>query len=119
MVSFAQDLDQVHIYIVKVVEDALNLLYQEVRQLLNVGSKLDAKQEFELFHGIFRWTHNFEFHEQTIKEVIKFDQIKVDICIELLLDDILSEDFTEVLSLGCLLLLVGLGLVVLFLVRTI
>ena len=112
MVGFAQDLHQVHVYVVKVVEDTLDLLNQEVGQLFNVGSELHTKQEFKLIHRIFWRTHYFEFHEQSVKEVVEFDQIKVDICVELLLDDIFSEHFSEVLRLGRLLLFVCFGLVV-------
>lgn len=119
MVCFAQDFDQVDINIVKVVEDPLNLLYQEVRWFPNVGSKLNAEQEFELFHRIFGRTHDFEFHEQTVEEIVEFNQIEVYVCVELLLNNILSENLSEVLRLGRLLLFVCLGLVVLFLVRPI
>ena len=119
MVRFAQNLHQVHVHIIKVVEDPLNLLNKEVGSLFNVGSKLDAKQEFELFHSIFWRTHYFEFHEQAVKEVVKFDQIEIHIFVELLLDNILCEHLSKVFRFSCLLLLVCFGLVVLFLVGAI
>ena len=105
MVRLTQYLHQVHVDVVKVVEDALDLLHEEEARLFDVWPKLDAQEQFELVHSVFRRAHDFEFHEESIEEVVKFDQIDVHFRVQLLLHDVLGEDFAEILRLDRLLLL--------------
>ena len=111
MVGFAQDLDEINVYVVEIVKYSFNLLNEEVARLLDMGSKLNAQEQFELIHSIFGRAHDFEFHEQAVEEIVKLDQVDVHLRIKPLLDDVLGEDFSEVLGFSVLQLLFGVCLV--------
>ena len=72
-----------------------------------MGSKLDAQEQFELIHCRFGRAHDFKFHEKTVEEIVKLNQVDAHLCIKLLLDYLLGEDFAEALSFSILLLLFG------------
>ena len=111
MVGLAQDLDEINVYVVEIVKYSFNLLDEEVARLLDMGSKLNAQEQFELIHSIFGRAHDFEFHEQAVEEIVKLDQVDVHLRIKPLLDDVLGEDFSEVLGFSVLQLLFGVCLV--------
>lgn len=111
MVGLAQDLDEINVYVVEIVKYSFNLLNEEVARLLDMGSKLNAQEQFELIHSIFGRAHDFEFHEQAVEEIVKLDQVDVHLRIKPLLDDVLGEDFSEVLGFSVLQLLFGVCLV--------
>ena len=111
MVRLAQDLDEINVYVVEIVEHSFNLLDEEVARLLDMGSKLNAKEQFELIHSRFGRAHDFEFHEQAVEEIVKLNQVDAHLRIKLLLDDVLGEDFAEALGFSVLQLLFGVCLV--------
>ena len=111
MVRLAQDLDEINVYVVEIVEHSFNLLDEEVARLLDMGSKLNAQEQFELIHSRFGRAHDFEFHEQAIEEIVKLNQVDAHLRIKLLLDYVLGEDFAEALGFSVLQLLFGVCLV--------
>ena len=111
MVGLARDLDEINVYVVEIVEHSLNLLDEEVARLLDMGSKLNAQEQFELIHSRFGRAHDFEFHEQAVEEIVKLNQVDAHFRIKLLLDDVFGEDFAEALGFSVLQLLFGVCLV--------
>lgn len=111
MVRLAQDLDEINVYVVEIVEHSFNLLDEEVARLLDMGSKLNAQEQFELIHSRFGRAHDFEFHEQAVEEIVKLNQVDAHLRIKLLLDYVLGEDFAEALGFSVLQLLFGVCLV--------